>query len=309
MVTATVQDKRTDLGPVNYASSRGRRVVVALIYLSALAGLVYLFADGWSYYTTALAERPFHEDYRALRPAGSRGLIYGIIGASMMILMLIYTLQKRLKILGRIPLRPFLDIHIFFGVIGPLFIVLHTSFKVQGLVSISFWSMVAVALSGYLGRYLYQQIPRHLDDRELSLGEIDTLHNRLTEELSRRSGQSHEQVAGLLGRFEDAYTARATGTIRLLVGLVMRDLLRPFKKRSLRRTLRRMKGLSPREADRIVRLASRRALLKRRMQVLGKVEKLFHYWHVIHKPFAIIMYVIMIVHIAVAVWTGYGWIG
>ena len=49
-------------------------------------------------------------------------------------------------------------------------------------------------------------------------------------------------------------------------------------------------------------------LLRRRIALLSQVQALFHYWHVIHKPFAIIMYVIMGIHIGVALWTGYGWV-
>jgi hypothetical protein len=41
---------------------------------------------------------------------------------------------------------------------------------------------------------------------------------------------------------------------------------------------------------------------------LENIHKLFYYWHVFHKPFAIIMYLIMIVHIAISVWLGYTWI-
>jgi len=36
-------------------------------------------------------------------------------------------------------------------------------------------------------------------------------------------------------------------------------------------------------------------------------QSLFHYWHVIHKPFAYTMIVIMFIHIAVAVSLGYTW--
>jgi hypothetical protein len=35
---------------------------------------------------------------------------------------------------------------------------------------------------------------------------------------------------------------------------------------------------------------------------------LFHYWHVFHKPFAFIMYIIMLIHIGIALWLGYRWI-
>ena len=49
-------------------------------------------------------------------------------------------------------------------------------------------------------------------------------------------------------------------------------------------------------------------LLQQRILVLNRVQRLFHYWHVFHKPFAILMYVIMFVHVGVAVWLGYTWI-
>ena len=38
-------------------------------------------------------------------------------------------------------------------------------------------------------------------------------------------------------------------------------------------------------------------------------RQMFYYWHVLHKPFAIVMYVFMFVHILVAVFTGYGFGG
>lgn len=50
-------------------------------------------------------------------------------------------------------------------------------------------------------------------------------------------------------------------------------------------------------------MASHRALLRRRLVVLGRVQKVFHYWHVIHKPFA----TFMDMHIGVAIGAGYAW--
>jgi hypothetical protein len=310
MLTNTAENQVNDTIAVEGHSERRRHVLLGLLYVAAFVLLALLLADGWSYYSTPYVERPHHEDYRLLRPAGSRGLIYGIIGASMMILMLIYTLQKRMRLFGRrLPLRPFLDIHIFFGVIGPLLIVLHTSFKVQGLVAVSFWSMVAVALSGYLGRYLYQQIPRTINDHELSLNEIDDLSNQLSEKLRQRTGIDRESLDGISRTIEDACTAHANGVWMLVLKLIVKDLKRPWIQRGLRRKIARTRYRSRREVDAFFEIATKRALLKRRRLVLGQVQQLFHYWHVIHKPFAIIMYIIMAVHIGIAFWTGYGWIG
>ena len=61
-----------------------------------------------------------------------------------------------------------------------------------------------------------------------------------------------------------------------------------------------------REFERVVR---QKAHVHRRILLWDRVHELFHYWHVLHKPFALVMYLFMIVHVAVALVTGYGWAG
>ena len=40
----------------------------------------------------------------------------------------------------------------------------------------------------------------------------------------------------------------------------------------------------------------------------GDMQKLFKYWHVIHMPFAIIMLIVVVIHVAVTLAFGYKWI-
>jgi len=301
--------RKNDLSVVG-VKDRRRRIMLGVSYVIAALVVTWLIADGWSYYLTPYVERPHHEAYRVLRSAGSRGLILGIVGAAMMVLMLVYTLQKRFRLFGRrLPLRPFLDFHIFCGIVGPLLIVLHTSFKVQGLVAISFWSMVAVAVSGYLGRYLHLQIPRSRGEKEMSLKEIEALNQKMTQELATRTGLGWGATSGALKAFEGAFIAKANSAGVLILKLMIKDLLRLWRKGRLKRNIARICRIPRSEVQKIYELATKLALLKRRMLILDRVQRLFHYWHVIHKPFAIIMYLIMLLHIGVAVWTGYGWIG
>ncbi len=285
-----------------------RRFLLPAAYMVGFAVIVYFIAAGLSYYGTPYVERPHHSDYRSLRPAGRLGLTFGIIGSAMMVLMLVYTLRKRTRVLGRrLPLRPFLDFHIFMGVFGPLFILLHTSFKVQGLVAIAFWSMVAVALSGYFGRYLYQQIPRDVDDRELNLQEIDRLIAQLAGDMQSTARIDQSDAGTISNQVEAAYSVGSAGALGAVARLIWTDLRRPWTDLHLRRSLSLRFHLSGKAFDRLFAAAKRRALLRRRLAVLARVQRLFHYWHVIHKPFAIIMYIIMGVHIGIAIWTGYGW--
>jgi len=75
----------------------------------------------------------------------------------------------------------------------------------------------------------------------------------------------------------------------------------------LRGFWRRLGKLPGKSAHHVHRLTLERAQLRQRIAVLSRLQDLFHYWHVFHKPFAIIMYIFMVVHIGVAIATGYGW--
>ena len=61
------------------------------------------------------------------------------------------------------------------------------------------------------------------------------------------------------------------------------------------------------EFERVVRQKAH--VHRRRIVLWDRVHELFHYWHVLHKPFALVMYLFMLVHVAVAFVTGYGWVG
>ena len=70
----------------------------------------------------------------------------------MLVLLLIYSVRKRSKLMkGKGALSLWLKFHIFLGVAGPILITFHSSFKLRGIVGISYWSMVIVALSGLVG--------------------------------------------------------------------------------------------------------------------------------------------------------------
>jgi hypothetical protein len=230
--------------------SIGFRLVLSALYGIGAAALASGLLRGLSYYAAPFAERPHLPDYRTLRPGGGQGHAYGVVGSILLLLLLLYSARKR----GRFPESwgtpaQWLQVHICFGILGPLLVVLHTSFKVRGLVALSFWSMITVALSGIFGRWLYQQIPRNLAGGELTLQEIDALER----ELAARAATETEP----------------------------RDL---------------------------ARLSRRRARLQRSMRRLETVRGIFHWWHVVHKPVAIIMLLIMFVHVAVAVSLGYTWV-
>lgn len=280
-----------------------RQVVLGTLYATALAVVALHAWEGSSYYSTPLIERPRHEDYWTLKPGGSRGHALGIAGSSLMVAMLVYSVRKRVKAFrGLGKLRDWLDFHIFCGVIGPLLVVLHSSFKVQGLVALSFWSMVAVALSGVLGRYLYLQIPRTRAGDQLSLAEVEELNADLARRLQEELGEALlKELDSLAAGSIEPGTRPGTPLLPLLLRMPLDGVRLRWRLRSFRRRHR--------ESAELTRVIRQKALLQRRLLLWSRLQELFHHWHVLHKPFAIVMYIFMIVHVAVVILTGYGWVG
>jgi len=223
----------------------------------------------------------------------------------MMVLMLGYSLRKRVRLLRHLgPLARWLDIHIFLGVVGPLLVVLHSAFKVQGLVALSFWSMIAVAASGVFGRYLYLQIPRTRAGEEMNLAALERVDAELGERLRRQfrlSEPTIQRLESLAGAREDG-----AGLVVTLLRMITDDLRRPLRLREFARACPGVPASVQREFERVVR---EKADARRRIVLWNRIHDLFHYWHVLHKPFAVVMYLFMVVHVAVAVWTGYAWGG
>lgn len=278
------------------------RLLAPLAYLLSFAVVAGLYASGSDFYRAPLLERARHPDYWQLKAGGSTGHTLGVVGSSMMVLMLGYSLRKRFGLLRRVgPLSRWLDVHIYFGVFGPLLVVLHSSFKVGGLVALSFWSMVLVAVSGVLGRYLYRQIPRTRAGEELALADLERLDHELAQGLQSRFGLDPAQLAEL-----EAVVAapRRIGLLAGLLRMVLDDLRLRSALRRFARGCRQVPASAFRELEHAVR---QKAILRRRILLWARAHELFHYWHVFHKPFAIVMYLFLIVHVAVAITTGYGW--
>ena len=260
--------------------------MVALVVI--VSGL--LAYRGYSFYGTALEERFYHEDYEMLKPNGILGHGLGILGSLLMISgVSIYMLRKRWRLMSRWGLiRHWLEFHIFLCVMGPLFVLFHTSFKIGGLVALSFWSMVAVVASGVAGRFIYIRIPRTIEGREMSLGEIRNLKEDLHESLRSTRGLDRESLLEIVDATETRYRNRS--------GI-----------RRINRVLRQNR-VSRVDRSRVRKLVRREISLNRRIDRLQLMQVLFRYWHVAHLPFALIMLVIMLVHVAASIVFGYTWI-
>lgn len=273
------------------------------IYLGTMTAIViavtlYLIYYGNSYYSTSIEERFYHVNHKMLKPSGPLGHGFGIVGTIMMLVGVFgYQARKYLKSWARLGvLKHWLEFHIFLCVLGPILVLFHTSFKFGGLVSISFWSMMAVVFSGVIGRFIYLQIPRTIQGRELSLSEIHELKGNLTEKI--KSEMDFEGMDEIL-----ASTSREKREGNLMV-----QYIADWKYKSKIRRQLIDSGIRDKKLQGVMQLVSHELTITRRIERLQVMLKLFKYWHVIHLPFAIVMLVIMVIHVVVTLALGYRWI-
>ena len=111
---------------------------------------------------------------RYITPNRGIGYALGIIGGSMMLLLLLYSARKRfrwLKFLG--PTVGWFRFHMVLGVLGPLCILYHSNFGLGATNSnVALFSMLTVAGSGLIGRYIYSRIHHGLYGSKATLSEL-----------------------------------------------------------------------------------------------------------------------------------------
>ncbi len=274
--------------------------------LVVTAAAIYLIHRGHSFYSTPLEERFYHPDYGFLKPSGPLGHGLGILGSlSMLIGVSGYMMRKRLRSMMRMGrLKHWLEFHIFLCVLGPLLVLFHTSFKFGGLVAISFWSMVAVFLSGIIGRFIYLQIPRSIEGRELSLNEIREMKGDISTLLKNNYPLDQPSIETILETARITKDPSPSGSNVRFFRNYRED---PLRNRSIRMTLKNY-GLTRIQRSGIMKLVKSEISVNRRIERLQIMQNLFKYWHVAHLPFALLMLIIMVIHIAVTLIFGYRWI-
>lgn len=283
------------------------RTVIILLAIAVVVAVYWILSEAGAYYLTHQLKRPHREAHSAWKPGGFWGHGLGIVGSMMVLIMLLYSIRKRIRVFRRWgKLSSWLNYHIFLGITGPILITFHTSFKFGGLVSISYWSMMAVMLSGFIGRYIYVKIPRKVSGEEYSLKEFETEHQALRIRLEKEFELTREQLTKV-EELAGIDKIRKRGMWGIFTIFVM-DLFSTITTRRIVKNVRKLVTIPPEQAREFRRLLKKRIKAARRIAFWKSANKLFHYWHVIHKPFAYTMIVIMIVHVVVTVSLGYTWV-
>jgi len=290
----------------NIMNKTAHRFYIAGLSLIVLLVLLAIINKGFQYYNVSLEERFFHPDHTTLKPSGFLGHGMGIVGSLFMIIgVSTYMARKRYRIFSRLGiLKHWLEFHIFLCTLGPILVLFHTAFKFGGIVAISFWSMVAVFLSGIIGRFIYIQIPRTIEGRELSLSEVRSMKGDISQKLNDSLGLDEASRNVIADSIKAKTEFSQSNSIVRFIKRITDD------RRSLRRvkTVLKNNKLPKSQRSAILDLVKNEISLNRRIERLQLMQNLFKYWHVAHLPFALVMLVIMVIHVAVTIVFGYKWI-
>jgi hypothetical protein len=108
--------------------------------------------------------------YHAVPAAGSFfGHLIGVVGFLLMLVTeTLYSFRKRSRKGRWGSMASWLQFHIFTGLVGPYMVLLHTSWKFNGLAGAITLLTIIIVISGFIGRYIYTRIPRTLEGVEIS---------------------------------------------------------------------------------------------------------------------------------------------
>jgi hypothetical protein len=264
----------------------------------------------WTIVVTLLLVWGMHAHIdRYITPQRGIGYWLGIVGGSLMLLLLLYSARKRyswLRWMGGIP--AWFEFHMVLGVVGPVLILFHSNFHLGATNSnVALICMLLVAGSGVIGRYIYTRLHAHMDGNEDTLEQLKAVGDRL-----RLQKSSLELLPGLVDSIDGIekrliipprnvllrFLHLSTGPYRLFIA---RFQVRRAIKEALRKAQRRESPLIARHAGRLGEVARRYAYRRfeagRRLAEFQIYERLFSLWHVLHIPLFFMLLIAGFVHV------------
>jgi len=238
---------------------------------------------------------------RYLTPERGVGYALGIVGGSLMLLLLIYPARKRLRWLGFAgSVKAWFQIHMVMGVVGPILVLYHANFRLGATNSnVALICMLLVSGSGLIGRYFYTKIHEGLYGHETTLADLQAQAGRL-----RNVTVTAPLLSGLIERL-------AVEESRLLESVSRHFLLtRPIYAAAMSYGIRWRMQRYARSAtrtlerrQRVRQLAMAREYIRTRIGATRRVSEyqayvsLFSWWHILHLPLFFLLLIAGIVHV------------
>jgi hypothetical protein len=264
---------------------------------------------GFLLMVVALIAGWFLPTQRYLSPTQGLGYWLGIIGGSLMLLLLVYSARKHFTWLSWLgPTPSWFRFHMVLGILGPLCILYHANFATGAANSnVALFAMLTVAGSGFIGRYLYSHVHNGLYGHKLELTDLQEGAARLRE-VSGSVGFLPELVARLEAAEKRVLASgphlSTLGVFKPVVvgasALIARWRLHFYIRHALIASARRSPVIKA-EAKRLERAAhayiDRRLTTTKRVAEFEGYERLFSLWHALHIPLIFMLIIAAVVHV------------
>ena len=243
-------------------------------------------------------------------PSSDLGYWIGVAGGVGMLTLFLYPLRKRWRPARNMGTTKFwFALHMMLGILSPLLIVLHSTLSFGSInATFAFGSMVLVATSGIIGRYLYRRIHHGLYGRRATLAELQSRlgldSGRLRSKLAF-APHVEQRLAEFARGAEAAVGTRGLGSplrfvlLGLEAALVRRacaaEVKQVLKERAMADAWPRQK-LERRVRSRAMLIARYVGAVKQVAQ-FGGYERLFSWWHVLHVPLIFMLVLSAIAHV------------
>jgi hypothetical protein len=123
------------------------------------------------------------------------GHMLGVLGFILMLMTeTLYSLRKRSRSARWGRMADWLQFHIFTGLVGPYMVLLHTSWKFNGLAGLVMLMTLIIVASGFIGRYIYTAIPRTADGIKIEAVELQRQIAVMETELKRLEATQSAQI-------------------------------------------------------------------------------------------------------------------
>lgn len=279
---------------------------VVAIAISCAAPLA-LTAWAWRYYTEPLGAKLRDPLHALLKPSGPVGLGLGTAGLALFVFMWLYPFRKSVKWLAWTgSVGGWMRVHIVAGLAIPVIVAVHAGWQFTGLIGLGYLSMFVVSLSGIVGRYLYVHIPRSRNGLEMTMEEVSGERRALITHIAAATGLVPADIERRLA--VDVRPYDGLDPLRTIGRMISDDLARSRTLRELERELARPRAgaatLSRGQLRETLKLARRELSLAQQVRMLDATRKVFGYWHVAHRPFAITALLAVLIHVIVAIVIG-----
>ena len=217
------------------------------------------------------------------KASGVFGHGIGILGFLLMLSTeTLYSLRKRAKgkAIGR--MSTWLQIHIFTGLVGPFMVLLHTSWKFNGLAGVLMLMTIIIVLSGIVGRYIYTAVPRTVDGAEVALRDLE-------QQIARADVKLQE-----LGAARLTPAASPVGGASLVFG---RTLAQWRYRREIDRVLKSIGTAGQSQVKQLRQLFDDRFRIQQEIQSLAMTRRLLAVWHTVHIPIGVALFTVSAIHI------------